>query len=76
MKKLLMGEMKKREETLNTLLQNVSVHICGRCFILYYVSPKKGKLALFFKLIFIKQRRVILNFCLKELKQLCTNNIT
>ena len=47
----------------------------GRCFTLCYISPKKGKLASFFKLIFIKQRRVFLNFCLKELKQLCTNNI-
>ena len=70
-----MGEMKKREETLNTL---------QKCFCTYMrdddlfciISPKKGKLALFFKLIFIKQRGVFLNFCLKELKQLCTNNIT
>jgi hypothetical protein len=70
-----MGEMKKREETLNTLLQNVSVHICGAMLYFVLCFSQKGKLALFFKLIFIKQRRVFLNFCLKELKQLCTNNI-
>jgi hypothetical protein len=42
-----MGEMKKREETLNTLLQNVSVHMRGDALFCIMSLPKRQTCIIF-----------------------------